>query len=155
MQDETKLLIWCRYLSPSSSKVRQCHLNEFQLSPFLVINNITVPLQKGIRWSGWLTAKKTSFMNTSITSFNYIIDKSILDSEGNVCGIITITIIEITFDNQYIHVLNYLPKRYIYIYLISTLISSVATIQNIIWQTICLLLIWGDVKYRKGKKETI
>ena len=42
MQDETKFLILCRGLSPSSSIVRQCHVDEFQTFPFIGINNVTV-----------------------------------------------------------------------------------------------------------------
>ena len=67
---------------------------------FLEDKNSTVPLQKGGRGAGWLTAKETSFTNDSITLIN--IDK------GN------LTVIETTFDNDYIHILNYLPKRYMY-----------------------------------------
>ena len=52
-------------------------------------------------------------MNDSINSFNDSVGNSILYAEGYSCGIITIPIIESTFDNAYIYVLNYLPKRYI------------------------------------------
>ena len=64
-----------------------------------------------------------------------------MDPEGNACGIITIHSIESTFDNDHIHVLHDLPKQYIYGYLISKLISSDATIQNIILKDIYLLLL--------------
>ena len=57
-----------------------------------------------------------------------------------------------TIDNNHINVLHYLPKQYIYGYLISRLINSEATIQNMILQNTYLLLIWGDVKERKKKK---
>ena len=43
-------------------------------------------------------------MNASITSLN--VDNSILNDEGNACGIISIPMIEIPFDNDYIHVLH-------------------------------------------------
>ena len=43
--------------------------------------------------------------------------------------------------NEHIHVLHYLPKPYIYRYLISNPIISEATIQKMILQNICLLLI--------------
>ena len=66
--------------------------------------------------------------NISITYFNDSIDNSILDAEGNACGIIAIPITESNFDNDYIHVLHYLKKLYIYGYLISKSISSEATI---------------------------
>ena len=46
MQDETKLLIQFRDPPPSSRKVKQGHLDEFQFSPFIVINNITVPVKE-------------------------------------------------------------------------------------------------------------
>ena len=42
-----------------------------------------------------------------------------LYTEGNVYGIIAIPVIEITFDNDYIHILDGLYKRYIYRYFIS------------------------------------
>ena len=45
---------------------------------------------------------------------NDSIDNSILDSEVNKCGIISIPIIDITFDNEQIHVFHDIPKRYIY-----------------------------------------
>ena len=44
--------------------------NEFQTFQFLVIKNITVPLQKGIIWYGWFTTKDTSLTNNSITFLN-------------------------------------------------------------------------------------
>ena len=96
----------------------------FNPLPFLKNMNITVPIQKGGRWYVWLNAVVKSFNNASITYFNDSVDNSILDSEGNTCDIIAIPIIERTFDNDYIHVLNDLSKRYIYLYLISKLISS-------------------------------
>ena len=132
MQYETKLMIWFRDPTPSSRKVRQCQSDEFQPYPFLGINNITVPVKKGRKLFGWLTSKEKIFTNASITSFDDTVDNSILDAEGNVCGIITKPIIETTFDNDYIHVLHDITKRYIHGYFISKLINSEATIQNII-----------------------
>ena len=146
MQGETKLLIWCRGLPPSCRTVRKCHFDEFQPSPFLGTNNITVPVKNGSRWYGWLTAEETSWKNASITYFNGRVDNIILGAEGNACGIIAIPSIKITFENCHIHVLHNLPKRYIYKYLISKLISSEETIQNTVSQNIYLLLIWGDSK---------
>ena len=69
-----------------------------------------------------------------------------MDAEGNAGGIIAIPSIENTFHNKFIHVLHDIPKQYIYEYLISKLIISEATIQNIILQNVFLLLIWGDVQ---------
>ena len=146
MQDETKLMIQFRGLSPSSRIVTQCHLEEFWPSPFLERNNITVPVKKGGRWYGWLTSGEISCKNAPITYFNDSVDNIILDAEVNACGIIAIPSIEITFGNDRIHVLHDLPKQYIYGYLISRLISSEATIQNMILKNICLPLIWGDGK---------
>ena len=132
--------------NPSYRTVRQFHLDEFQTYSFPGINNTTVPVKKVSRWYGWLTVEETSCKNTSINYFNNIVDNSNLHAEGNACGIIAVPRIESTFENDYTHVLHDLPKRYIYGYLISKLIISEATIHNIIWQTICLLLIWGDKK---------
>ena len=95
----------------SSVTVRQVHVDEFQPSPILGINHITVPVKKGGRLDGWLIAEGGSCNNSSIAYFNNIFDNSILNSEGNLCDVISIPIIEITFDNDYIHVLNYLPKQ--------------------------------------------
>ena len=134
MKYENKLLILCRGLYPPSRTVRQRHLDEFKPFPFLGINNITVPVKKGSIWYGWLTSENTSFKNDSITYFNDSVDKSILDGEVNVCGIIAIVIIESNFDNDNIHMLHDLTKRYIYIYFISKLINSEATIQNMIFK---------------------
>ena len=145
MQDETKLSLWWRGLHPSSRIGRQFHLDKFQPSPFLGINNINIPLKKGSSWYGWLTSGETSFKNDSITYFNDNSDNSILDYEGNACGVIAIPIIESNFDNDHIHVLHDPSKQYIYRYLISKLISLEATIQNMILQNIFLLLIWRDV----------
>ena len=38
-------------------------------------------------------------------------DNSIMYAEVNTCGIIAIPRIDITFDNDHIHLLNYLPKQ--------------------------------------------
>ena len=43
--------------TPSSRKFRQCHLNEFQHSAFLEINDTTIHVKKGSIWYGWLTAE--------------------------------------------------------------------------------------------------
>ena len=91
---------------PPFRKVRQFHLDEFQPSPFLGINNITVPVKKDGRWDWWLTAEETSYENASTAYFNDSSDNSILDAEGNACGIIFIPSIESTFDNDHIHVFN-------------------------------------------------
>ena len=85
-------------------------------------------------------------MNASIAYFNDSVDNSTMDFEGNACGIIAIPIIESAFDNDHIQVLHDPPKRYIYGYLISKLISSDATIQNMLLQDNCLILIWVYVK---------
>ena len=139
MQDKTKLLIWFRNYPPSSRKFRQCHLDKFQPYPFLGINNITAPVKKGSRRYDWLTTEETRSKNYSITYINDSVDNSILDAEGNACGIIAIPIIQSAFENDYVHALHDLLKRYIYGYLISKLISLEHDITNI-----CLLLIWGE-----------
>ena len=72
----------------------------------------------GVRCYGWLTPGETSFNNYSIAYFNGSVDISILDVENNICGIIAIPSIKITFYNDHIHLLHYLTKRYIYGYLI-------------------------------------
>ena len=46
MQDESKVLVCFRDLFPYSRTIRQFHLDEFETSPFIEINNITVPVQK-------------------------------------------------------------------------------------------------------------
>ena len=79
-------------LPPSSRTVRQCDLDEFQQYPFLGINNITAPAKKGSRWYDCLTTEETSSKNYSITYINDSADNSILDAEGNACGIISIPI---------------------------------------------------------------
>ena len=94
--------------------------------PFLENNNIMAPLQKAIRWSGWLTTDDKSFMNASITVIN--IDNIILHTQVNTCGTISICFIECTFENEYIHVLHYLSKRYKYEYMISELIGAEARV---------------------------
>ena len=146
MKDETKLLIWFRVLSPYSRTVRKFYLYSFQTSPFLGINNITVPVKKGSIWYVWLPAEETRCNNNSTTYFNDSSDNSNLEAERNACGIIAIPIIESNFYNDHIHVLHDLTKRYRYRYLISRSISSESTIQNMILQNIRLLLIWCDVK---------
>ena len=141
MQDETQVLIWCRGLNPYSRTVRQYYLYKFQPSHFLGSNIITLTVKNCGRWDGWLTAEEKICKEAPINYFNDSGDNSILDAEGNACGIIAIPSIESTFDNDHIHVLHDLPKRYIYGYLISKLMSLEATIQNMILQNICLLLI--------------
>ena len=88
----------------------------FKPIPFLKNNNINLTIQKGSRWDGCLTYEETSYKNASTNYSNDSGDKSILDVEGNVCGIISIPSIAITFDNDNIHALQNLPKRYIYGY---------------------------------------
>ena len=83
---------------------------------------------------------KIIFKNASITYFNDSFDNNILDDERNACGIIAIPSIGIKFDNDHIHVLHDLTKRYIYRYLISKLITSEATNYNMILKYMCLLL---------------
>ena len=111
MQDKTKLLIWLRDHPPSSRTVRQCDLDEFQQYPFLGINNITAPVKKGSRRYDWLNTEETISNNYSITYINDSVDNSILDAEGNACGIIAIPIIQSAFDNDYVHALHDLLKR--------------------------------------------
>ena len=53
-------------------------------------------------------------MNMSRNFLNDSAHNSILYFEGNVAGIIATPIIESTFENDYIHVLNDIPKQYIY-----------------------------------------
>ena len=132
MKYETKLLIWYRGLSYSSRKIRNFHLDEFQPCTFFGKINITVPMKKGGIWYWWLTAGEKSWKNASITYFNDRIDNSILYAEGNSCELFAMPVIEITFDNDYIHLLHDLPKQYIFGYLISKLISSETTIQKMI-----------------------
>ena len=91
-----------------------------------------VTIQKGSRWYEWLTYGEIICNTYSIAYFSFIVDNSILDAEGNAYGIISTHRIEITFDNDHIRLLHDIPKRYIYRYLISKLISSEATIQNTI-----------------------
>ena len=134
MKYATKFLIWFSAFPPSSGTVRQCHLGGFQPSPYIGINIITLPVNKGGRWYVWLTSEEAGCKNDSIRYFKYSVDISILYAEGNSCGIISIPSIEITFDHYHIHVLRYLPNRYIYVYLISNLIRSEATIWNRILQ---------------------
>ena len=66
-------------------------------------------------------------MNASINTLN--VYNITLYNESNACGIIDILFIESTLKNDYIHILNYTSKKYIYGYLISRLIASEATIQ--------------------------
>ena len=77
--------------------------------PLLEDNNITEPLQKGIRWSIWFISEKTFCTNDSIIFLN--VDNSTLYTKGNVYGIIDIFLIEIIFDNYYIHILNDMPDK--------------------------------------------
>ena len=70
---------------------------------------MTADVKSGGKWSGWLTSG--SGKNSSIAYFNYSVDKIIMDAEGNSCGIIFIPSIEITFENDYIHVLHNPPKH--------------------------------------------
>ena len=104
MQDEIQLLILCRGLSPFSRTVRQCHLDEFRLYPFIGRNIITAPVKKGSRQYERFAAELKSYNNDSSTYFNDSVDNSILYDEGNACGSIAIPSIEITFDNDHIHV---------------------------------------------------
>ena len=78
---------------PSSRKVKQGHLDEFQFFPFIVINNITVPFKEVRRWYEWFVSELKNCKNYSIASFNYSVDKRILNAEVNAYGIISMPII--------------------------------------------------------------
>ena len=78
----------------------------FNPLPFLKNNTIHLPILKGGIWYEWFAAGETSCNNDSIKYFSDSVDNSIMDSEGNACGIISIPIIESTFDNYHIHVLH-------------------------------------------------
>ena len=114
----TKIDDTIQVLPPYYRTARQCKFDEFKPYTLIGINNITVPVKKGSRWYGWLTNENFFSNNNSTTYFDDRVDNSILDSEGNDCDIIAIPIIEITFNNEYIHVLHDPPKQYIYVYLI-------------------------------------
>ena len=135
-------------LTPFSRTVIQCYLDKFQSYLFIGMNNITVPLQKGNIWSGWLTAEEKFYTNASVPFLNFY--NTILNTEGNECGTISIPVTETSFKNYSIRVLQDHAKGYIYRYFIVKLISSEATIQIIIWQTICVILSGGT---ERGRKE--
>ena len=80
------------------------NLNPVSLSEYIISLYL---LKKGVRVHGWLTAEEMFFKNYSINYFN----DNIIDYDGNACGIIVITSIEITFENDHIHVLRYIPKQ--------------------------------------------
>ena len=83
----------------------------------------------------WVVKRRGNiFKKDPITYCNDRADNSIMQAEGNACGIIAILSIEITVDNNHIHVLHDPPNQYIYGYLISKLISSVTKIQNMIFK---------------------
>ena len=73
----------------------------FNPTPFLKNNIINVPIQKGRRWYGLLTAEETSCNNASINYFNDSFDNIILDAEDSAGVIIFISIIESNFANDH------------------------------------------------------
>ena len=75
---------------------------------------------------------------------------SILYTEGNTGGIINIPIIEVTFENDYIHILHDIPKQYIYGYLIPRPIILEATIHSLILKIISLILLWAYEKKHRN-----
>ena len=83
---------------------------------FLEDSNNTSPLQKGGIKSQWFADQGTICMNASINLL--FVDVVTQYTEGNSCGFIDIPVIEITFYNDYIHILNDLPKRHMYRYLV-------------------------------------
>ena len=76
----------------------------------------------GARGSEWFATEETTCMIYSRDFFN--IDNCTLYNEGNACDFISIHLIEITFYNDNIHIINYLSKRYMHGYLVSKLIIS-------------------------------
>ena len=76
--------------------------------PFFGENNTTEDLQRGGRGYGWFTDGDTSCMNASINLPN--VDNSTLYTEGNVCGIIAIPVVESTFDKEYINIIHGISK---------------------------------------------
>ena len=84
--------------------------------------------------------------NTSFTNAPRILLKiyeCYLYTENNRCGVISTSLVEISFGNDYIHIVQYLLKRYMSSYLVSQLIIWKVETRIITWQTICLLLILG------------
>ena len=79
-------VIW----TPFSRIVRPCHLHVLQDLLFVWIKIITVPLQKGSRGCGWLTAEEKSYTNNSITFLN--VDNITLYTEFKSGGIIYVHI---------------------------------------------------------------
>ena len=116
MQDEAKLLIWFIGFAPLPENLENSMCRKFNPIPFLKNKNMNLPIQQGGRWYEWFAAEETSCNNASISYFNDIVDTSILDDEGKACDIIAILSIKSTFDNDHIHVLHYLPNRYLYRY---------------------------------------
>ena len=73
------------------------------------ITDLTVRFQKCSILYGWLTYYEIILPNGSITFLNA--DNNIFYTEGNICRIIAIPVIESTFEGDYIRALNDLPKR--------------------------------------------
>ena len=67
-------------------------------------NNINAPREKGDKEDEWFTAEEKIFNKDSSIFLNG--DEYKLNTEGNACGVIATSDIGITFDNDYIHILN-------------------------------------------------
>ena len=75
---------------------------------FLEDNKITVPLQKCVRRYEWSTSEKKYCMNYLIVFLKFF--ECNLNSEVNAWGIISTSVIDIVFDNDYICITHYVSK---------------------------------------------
>ena len=127
------LQLWCAHIKTIKywkwwTRVKECwggipRMSSFFITLSYIQDETNVTIQNDIIWYEWFAAGETSCKNASITYFTDRVDNSILDSEGNSCGNISIPSIEINFDNDHIHVFRYIINQYIYGYLISKVIS--------------------------------
>ena len=130
MQNESKFLIRLRKQNPPILGQLE-NTNWVHYNPIYILEdyNSTVLIQKYGRWSEWFTSEDKICTNDSGKFLN--VDEDTLYTKGNTCGVIDIPIIAVTFDNSYFNILNYIPKLYMYRYLVSQLIVSKAEMQSI------------------------
>ena len=95
---------------------------------------------KGGRGTKGFTIEEKSLTNYSSTFLNA--DELSPNIEGNACGSISALVVEITFDNYYIHILHYMQNKYMFRYLVSKLISSNTAMQSVMRQTMHVLMVW-------------
>ena len=115
-------------------------MNYYNPIPIVEDYNSTEPLQKGGKGAGWFTTEETSWTKYLMNLLKF--DEGTLYNEGNLCCSIDIPVIEIKVF-KYIYKYITWTEKLIPVYILYLkIISSKVSIQNMVWNTTSLIIIW-------------